>query len=612
MWGWPVRNAVWLRLECGSLAYYEPSAAQEATGAPAGGGSELGRLRVSRVDVRADVDEAFSTACLVLTASEGAIRLLFSTMGEMRAWWLALTRSRRLARQPEELALPREPSEPSEPNLFLRKNSVFGPVFEAYDEVLRVVIRPPRASYDRSHLGPEEFSFFGSRVTRTDFAVENKRGQRIACSRWIPQRRADDEVMQYIWGVIYQQQQTEEGLDDDEDDDDGRYLAVDESLDTVVYVHGNASCRVEAISPALAVCLSLNLSLLALDLSGSGHSDGEFVSLGYYEREDVAAVVDFLASTCGVARVGLWGRSMGATTSLLYASTLSPDAACVVSDSAFSSLETLCLEQVQRCVAPVLPRATFKAVVDRVAASVQYYANFSICDVDPARTVLACATPCFIVHGALDDLVKCETHAYVLFDNFEVGADVDLIVEPQGKHLTPRTAETISRVRAFLFKHMRPTFVPIDDSNFAARDVAAPPWSDVWRDTTPPSPRRRPVHIQDPFRRRSRRRGGDVQPTGLLLLHNEEEPRCCRSAEHRSSSPPPPETRVAERDDDVHDDDDETRATLKTSNQQQQQQALAAPVVLLPNDDEDDDDHMWNYASYYYYYLITQRRPEEQ
>ena len=43
-------------------------------------------------------------------------------------------------------------------------------------------------------------------------------------------------------------------------------------------------------------------------------SEGEHVSLGYFERDDLAAVISNLRERRGYTRVGLWGRSMGATT----------------------------------------------------------------------------------------------------------------------------------------------------------------------------------------------------------------------------------------------------------------------------------------------------------
>lgn len=41
-------------------------------------------------------------------------------------------------------------------------------------------------------------------------------------------------------------------------------------------------------------------------------SDGEHVTLGYFEREDLLCVVAHLRATDVVSTIALWGRSMGA------------------------------------------------------------------------------------------------------------------------------------------------------------------------------------------------------------------------------------------------------------------------------------------------------------
>ena len=41
----------------------------------------------------------------------------------------------------------------------------------------------------------------------------------------------------------------------------------------------------------LQVLLSGGMSVFAFDMVGSGMSEGEYVSLGFYERDDLAAVV---------------------------------------------------------------------------------------------------------------------------------------------------------------------------------------------------------------------------------------------------------------------------------------------------------------------------------
>jgi alpha/beta superfamily hydrolase len=51
-------------------------------------------------------------------------------------------------------------------------------------------------------------------------------------------------------------------------------------------------------------------AVFTFDFSGSGQSGGDYVSLGVFEKGDVAAVVEFLRSQSDfVSTIGLWGRS---------------------------------------------------------------------------------------------------------------------------------------------------------------------------------------------------------------------------------------------------------------------------------------------------------------
>ncbi len=58
--------------------------------------------------------------------------------------------------------------------------------------------------------------------------------------------------------------------------------------------------------------------MCSFDFAGSGLSDGEYISLGYYEREDLAAVVEYLQKERNAGSIAIWGRSMGSATALMY------------------------------------------------------------------------------------------------------------------------------------------------------------------------------------------------------------------------------------------------------------------------------------------------------
>ena len=55
------------------------------------------------------------------------------------------------------------------------------------------------------------------------------------------------------------------------------------SKSCVIYLHGNSSSRLESYQ-ILDSILPLNLSLLAFDFPGCGLSEGDWVSLGFYEN----------------------------------------------------------------------------------------------------------------------------------------------------------------------------------------------------------------------------------------------------------------------------------------------------------------------------------------
>ena len=69
-------------------------------------------------------------------------------------------------------------------------------------------------------------------------------------------------------------------------------------------------------------------------------SDGKYISLGYFEKEDLKMVIQYLRETQSVCSIGLWGRSMGAATAIMYASSDNTISGNVL-DSPFSSFSEL-------------------------------------------------------------------------------------------------------------------------------------------------------------------------------------------------------------------------------------------------------------------------------
>ena len=61
------------------------------------------------------------------------------------------------------------------------------------------------------------------------------------------------------------------------------------------------------------------ISVCVFDFIGSGYSEGEYITLGQKEARDTLSVIEYLKKNYDIDKIVLWGRSMGAVTSILAA-----------------------------------------------------------------------------------------------------------------------------------------------------------------------------------------------------------------------------------------------------------------------------------------------------
>ena len=109
----------------------------------------------------------------------------------------------------------------------------------------------------------------------------------------------------------------------------------------IIYCHGNAGNKIDIIE--IFEFLLWEFNICSFDFSGAGFSEGEYVTLGYYEKYDLQAVVEFLRKEFGIKNIILYGRSMGAVSSLRY-SEMDPNIKACVLDSPCCNFPRLCEE----------------------------------------------------------------------------------------------------------------------------------------------------------------------------------------------------------------------------------------------------------------------------
>lgn len=96
--------------------------------------------------------------------------------------------------------------------------------------------------------------------------------------------------------------------------------------------HNREQCRYNA-----EVYVGLGYAVLMPDLRGAGQSGGDMISMGWYERRDLEACVQFLESK-GYKQIGAHGMSLGAAT-ICYALQDKPHLAFIVLESCYDTFE---------------------------------------------------------------------------------------------------------------------------------------------------------------------------------------------------------------------------------------------------------------------------------
>ncbi|CAM8905681.1 unnamed protein product [Rhodiola kirilowii] len=287
------------------------------------------------------------------------------------------------------------------------------------DQFINFVIRPPRAEYiPDQYLWEKDFNLAGRAYKRQDIELTNSRGHTLQCSHYVPSVFPENTP-----------------------------------LPCVIYCHGNSGCRADA-NEAAVILLPSNITVFTLDFSGSGLSEGDYVSLGWHEKDDLKVIVSYLRNNEQVSRIGLWGRSMGAVTSILYGGE-DPSIAGMVLDSAFSNLFDLMMELVD--VYKIrLPKFTVKMGVQYMRRVIQKKAKFDIMNLNCMQVAPKTFIPALFGHSREDKFIQPH-HCDLIFESY---AGDKNIIKFDGDHNSSRPQFYYDSVCIFFYNVLHPPQVP--------------------------------------------------------------------------------------------------------------------------------------------------------
>lgn len=177
----------------------------------------------------------------------------------------------------------------------------------------------------------------------------------------------------------------------------------------IVFVHGLSGSR-ESVSLYAPMFYELGCNVLAYDARAHNDSSDAYLTFGYYEREEVAAMVDIVAerSSIPTEQVGVVGISYGAASALQMLAVRS-DVAFIVSDSAFSDMRTIVSQQAKNIFGDAINIITPAAL-----GLAEVRANFDLETTSSLEAIRANTVPVLLLHSE-DDSYTLPSHAQAIY-----------------------------------------------------------------------------------------------------------------------------------------------------------------------------------------------------
>lgn len=176
----------------------------------------------------------------------------------------------------------------------------------------------------------------------------------------------------------------------------GWYIPAVNSNSAVILSHGRGANRNEGMRFARPL-RDAGFNVITFDYRNCGKSDRSFNSMGYHEKKDLYACVDYLVKCKGIKSVGILGFSLGAATGIIAMAEDSRIKAGVF-EAGFANLSDVIAEEGKRTYG--LPRYPLIPLVMRIfeiragADTDRMNAEEVIASISPR--------PVYIIHGDAD------------------------------------------------------------------------------------------------------------------------------------------------------------------------------------------------------------------
>ncbi|CAD8097407.1 unnamed protein product [Paramecium sonneborni] len=265
-----------------------------------------------------------------------------------------------------------------------------------FEQECRKFLRPRRLEYQIFDLGPEQLPLKNGTLFKYEITIMNRQGHELKCSFF------------QIKPII--------------------------SDCCIIYCHGFNGCRVEGVKYAHAAAL-YNLNFCIFDFQGCGQSQGDLITFGYLEQNDITCIILEIKKKFQQNQFILWGRSLGATTIQLKKQ---PYVSGYVLDSCFTDLNKACVSMIQKSTS--LPKLIIKSVLYLLKGKIESQGNFKFDDIKIQRA--DSSVPTLYICSDQDTLIKSK-NTIGLYQQHNGLRD---LIQISGEHNDSRTLQLIEKI----------------------------------------------------------------------------------------------------------------------------------------------------------------------
>lgn len=219
---------------------------------------------------------------------------------------------------------------------------------------------------------------------------------------------------------------------------------VSDSSKAIILLHGYKANREEMISRA-EIFIDLGYNVLMYDARGCGESEGNIVSLGYYETMDLKAAMKFMQEL-NYKEIGVYGFSQGGATAILATDEIE-DLKFIIAEATFDNLENAIDNRFKKYffISGSLGTIFMKPEAEKLL-------GISIDEISPVKEINKIHIPIFIIGGEKDSRTT-EENTINLFNSANEPKELWIVTDSEHENIYNRNPDLYKlKIKSFLNK----------------------------------------------------------------------------------------------------------------------------------------------------------------